>query len=36
MIFHDCVGSDGCNGCLDVNTPANAGEWAYINSAAYI
>ena len=23
--FHDCVGPDGCDGCLNLNTPDNAG-----------
>ena len=23
--FHDCVGSDGCNGCLDLTNPDNSG-----------
>jgi len=26
MIFHDCVGPEGCNGCLDVHTHANGGK----------
>ena len=23
--FHDCVGPAGCDGCLNINTPDNAG-----------
>lgn len=26
-IFHDCVG--GCNGCIDIDNPGNAGEYNY-------
>lgn len=25
MSFHECFGPDGCNGCLDVDAPANGG-----------
>ena len=23
--FHDCVGPDGCDGCLNIDDPSNAG-----------
>ena len=30
--FHDCIGKGGCDGCVDVKNPENAGLSRYINA----
>ena len=32
LIFHDCIGDGGCDGCLDINIPPNAGLIRYITT----
>ena len=32
LAFHDCIGEGGCDGCVDVNNPENAGLSRYINA----
>jgi len=35
LVFHDCVGSDGCDGCLNLNNPDNHGFEAVVEFLAY-
>ena len=32
LAFHDCIGKGGCDGCVDVKNPENAGLSRYINA----
>ena len=34
LVFHDCVGSDGCDGCLNLNNPDNHGFEAVVEFLA--
>lgn len=30
LAFHDCVGPNGCDGCIDMNNGDNSGWYKYI------